>query len=406
MRIYFVILLCLKATLNYAQQNLVPNGSFENVNNLPLNWISSKSEFAQCFNDWYMPSNGTPDLFNLNLPISYKTSCFSTSDNAVGQQPPSDGDNMVGIYAYDDGLPSYREYLQIKLKSKLQIGKTYIVSMNVSLADKSSYAIKNIGMNLSTSAYTQYSGVTILNLPYNVESQEVIDNKALWVNIRDTIVASKAYEYLTIGNFLPDHLTSIFQLDDASQPAYYFIDDVRIYEPLCAEKLIITAEDSSVCIGKLTNAFINDLDWDFIKWNNNGSKEITNQISHGYTRVKVRKGECTYRAEIRLGVFRCKDKTYPTANKYVELLKKPIIPNVITPNGDGFNDKFIIEELWDSHKISIYNRWGHLVYESNDYQNEWDAEGLKDGSYYYQLLHTKYEERKGSNVTGWVQVLR
>ena len=62
-------------------------------------------------------------------------------------------------------------------------------------------------------------------------------------------------------------------------------------------------------------------------------------------------------------------------------------PNIITPNGDGFNDFLVIKGLdgiaYPQSKMVIYNRWGTKVYESNNYQNDFDGKGLADGVYYY-----------------------
>ena len=61
------------------------------------------------------------------------------------------------------------------------------------------------------------------------------------------------------------------------------------------------------------------------------------------------------------------------------------VPNVITPNGDGFNDAFVpqLEGDFVSLEMEIYNRWGKLVYTQEDTQElSWDAEGVSDGVYY------------------------
>ncbi len=64
-----------------------------------------------------------------------------------------------------------------------------------------------------------------------------------------------------------------------------------------------------------------------------------------------------------------------------------IIPNVITPNGDGYNDVFHIENLeyYISNKLIIFNRWGKKIYEAENYQNNWGGGGYSDGVYYYIL---------------------
>ncbi|RFM32251.1 DUF11 domain-containing protein [Chitinophaga silvisoli] len=63
------------------------------------------------------------------------------------------------------------------------------------------------------------------------------------------------------------------------------------------------------------------------------------------------------------------------------------VPNVITPNGDGKNDQFVIKglDLYPGSKLEIYNRWGNQVYRSDNYNNNWKGEGLSAGIYYYVL---------------------
>jgi len=68
-----------------------------------------------------------------------------------------------------------------------------------------------------------------------------------------------------------------------------------------------------------------------------------------------------------------------------EVIVKPT--NVFTPNGDGINDvlRFDLLELFNGNTLQVYNRWGKIVYESNDYQNDWDGGDLKEGTYFYVL---------------------
>ncbi|WP_188315889.1 gliding motility-associated C-terminal domain-containing protein [Chitinophaga agrisoli] len=63
------------------------------------------------------------------------------------------------------------------------------------------------------------------------------------------------------------------------------------------------------------------------------------------------------------------------------------IPNVITPNGDGNNDKFVIKglERYQQNEIVIFNRWNNMIFRSKNYQNDWDGRGLNAGTYFYTL---------------------
>lgn len=82
------------------------------------------------------------------------------------------------------------------------------------------------------------------------------------------------------------------------------------------------------------------------------------------------------------------------------------IPNVITVNGDGKNDNFVILglEKYPNAELMIFNRWGSMIYESKDYKGTWDGRDLNEGTYYYVLKVNKYGVKK--DYSGWIQVLR
>jgi len=72
------------------------------------------------------------------------------------------------------------------------------------------------------------------------------------------------------------------------------------------------------------------------------------------------------------------------------------IAEIFTPNNDGKNDAFTVVGIdnYPGSTIVIFNRWGNIVFESNDYQNEWDGtshaaislgDNLPEGTYYYIL---------------------
>lgn len=68
------------------------------------------------------------------------------------------------------------------------------------------------------------------------------------------------------------------------------------------------------------------------------------------------------------------------------------IYDIFTPNGDGQNENWVIEGLFNypDNSIEIFNRWGKMVYQESGYQNNWkgtDQSGkeLAAGTYYYIL---------------------
>ncbi len=73
------------------------------------------------------------------------------------------------------------------------------------------------------------------------------------------------------------------------------------------------------------------------------------------------------------------------------------VPNIFTPNGDGSNDKFMINRLSvKSFTGQIFNRWGKKVYEWTDPKQGWDGGNSEPGVYFYivDLVNLKGENEQ------------
>ena len=68
-------------------------------------------------------------------------------------------------------------------------------------------------------------------------------------------------------------------------------------------------------------------------------------------------------------------------------------PSVVTPNGDGINDRFVIYNLveegcYPHNRLSIYNRWGWLMYDReiiSDEEDFWSPENVLPGTYFFRF---------------------
>lgn len=75
-----------------------------------------------------------------------------------------------------------------------------------------------------------------------------------------------------------------------------------------------------------------------------------------------------------------------------------MVSNLITPNGDGFNDTWYIEniELYTQNEVSVLNRNGQVVFSASGYDNSWTGTyggaDLPDGTYYYVIRFTDTEQ--------------
>lgn len=67
------------------------------------------------------------------------------------------------------------------------------------------------------------------------------------------------------------------------------------------------------------------------------------------------------------------------------------VKNVFSPNGDGVNETWVIEDILDNpiNEVKVYAQGGKLIFSKTNYQNDWDAtfkgDPIPDGTYYYEI---------------------
>lgn len=84
------------------------------------------------------------------------------------------------------------------------------------------------------------------------------------------------------------------------------------------------------------------------------------------------------------------------------------IPNIITPNADGKNDRFAIAIETDLPKqvnLNIYNRWGKKILEEKNYLNTWTG-SLLPATVYYYTVEVVIDKSPPVVYKGWVELVR
>lgn len=95
-----------------------------------------------------------------------------------------------------------------------------------------------------------------------------------------------------------------------------------------------------------------------------------------------------------------------TDDQVVEIKRLIDPPNTITPNGDGFNDTWLIAGLNDypQAEVSIYDRWGQRVFHSVGYKTPFDGGGLPTATYYWVIQISKLQGQSDP-YTGYLTIV-
>jgi gliding motility-associated-like protein len=85
-----------------------------------------------------------------------------------------------------------------------------------------------------------------------------------------------------------------------------------------------------------------------------------------------------------------------------------IIYSGFSPNFDDVNETFTVEgiEQFPGNRMEVFNRYGNLVFEMDEYDNSWDGtyfdgDELPEGTYFYV-----FDDGKGRTYTGYVYLKR
>jgi len=212
--------------------NLVPNPKFENFFLCPTNTSMTFVAYP-----WNTASDASPDYFN-----SCAVGLVGVPTNYFGSELPFSGQGYMGAYVGNSSGISeptncYREYLQVPLISQLVAGQTYPVSFRVSLADRSGYAIAEIGAHFSVGSISN-GIVGVLNaVPQVVNpSTNLLTSTNSWMLVSGFYTAVGGETHMTLGNFLTDAATTgvaipvnaTNQNNNLNDAAYYYFDDVYV----------------------------------------------------------------------------------------------------------------------------------------------------------------------------------
>ena len=218
-------------SLQAQDDNLVPNGGFEDTNIKKLKSYGQMEEFGM---DWFAATSVPADVYGEGA----KGDKVGIPVNNYGKQEAAQGLCYAGFRAYSKDPKLSRNYLEVKLPQPLDRDVMYCVSFDISLADLSRYAVNEIGVVISDRKIEQpNNGDMIRNADVKHKTNKVFQYMDGWEKFCGTFVGTGEEEYVLIGCFGG---RNSMEIEKVSRPsgmtgaqanhAYYYIDNVSIVE--------------------------------------------------------------------------------------------------------------------------------------------------------------------------------
>lgn len=222
------------------QNNILQNGDFEKIVQCPQNHTKYLSTDTNkiLLPHWHFINRSTPDFFHR---------CSKDSDvgipcNFAGCSEPLSGNGYIGMilrvdshyYQYNKG---YVEHIATEIFPLLDRNHFYLVKFFYKLAPNSGIASNGLGVYFSASLpkFNEFEEYKYFEPQIYLDNNKIIDNRE-WKEFIGYFIASGTEKFLTIGNFSPFDIqkTKVLRNGEPQSEmdyyAYYYIDDVQLYE--------------------------------------------------------------------------------------------------------------------------------------------------------------------------------
>jgi gliding motility-associated-like protein len=327
------------------------NGGFENYSSIPT--APGQWQVVTAWNN-AMSSASSPDYYHLAAGVD-----ADIPETPFGIVEPAQGSAIMGFLVAGRPGSNTREYLTACFSSALTIGKKYSLHFKITNGLKTEFStsglgVKNFGVLFSTSQPTQNSGQPMIASPQYHYADLLYDKE--WHEMSFTFTADQPYRFMTVGLFSDDAQSPAITVEGANPLyAYYFVDDFSL---------------------------------DLIEDPNKPGEFIGDKLEKPVS-------------------------TFPVTNQDLFF-----VPNSFTPNEDGNNDSFLpsynLNKEWQFKMLSVYNRWGDLIFKSTDKTFGWDGnfngKPADAGVFVWQIDYLKWDESANQWLTtankGTVNLIR
>ncbi len=270
---------------------------------------------------------------------------------------------------------------------------------NISIVDPQNNGAYTVMGSLSGFVTTSNSFMVLLMLSdtinINSDASILCDGDSTAVISADSQNANYTYSWYRDGNLLTETQTTLvtnvsgnYMLGATAYGCTIFSNMVTITS--FNEGLVTVNADETIFIVEGGSQNITASGADSYVW-------YFNDVVVSTSNVVMVNEEGNYRLVATLG-------TCETTRLFTAVYQEnAIIPNVISPNGDGINDQWIIPAKYASSNdvvIYIYDFTGKIVFQTNAYQNNWPQDALssynKRAIFYYKIEESNIVLKRGT----------
>ncbi|MFP4060250.1 MAG: gliding motility-associated C-terminal domain-containing protein [bacterium] len=339
------VLLNIMGFIPVAAQQYLQNPSLEGIPGfemIPPGWQKCDPEST--------PDTGPVEILNVN-------------------NPPSEGSSYVHMVTRDTIAPYSRKYEEIhtSLLQSLEKGSCYRFKADLAMCPSDSSFTFNHGM-------IKYNNPVVLNIYGGVNYCERTELLAVVGPVTNT--SWQTYE-ITIQPTLGNYPFLILEVYFAGDEHYFgnmlidnlFLDDVPLDEIVVMDTTVQAGD--LVYLSASAGSYYEWMPLEGLNCYDCQTPVFTGSQNEFYSCYVEQEGSCPWIEKFNIDI-------------------RYFIPNVITPNDDGRNDRFYIPGLPKGSLLTISDRDGQVIFISEDYENNWAGysgsnQRVESGTYWYVL---------------------
>jgi gliding motility-associated-like protein len=275
----------------------------------------------------------------------------------------------------------------------------------ISIGDPVSESIFTVlGINSNTGCedtiLVKITGTKPINLDVTASDTNICNGEMVFLYA--TVITNTSYNWSSVPSGFSSNNTNPY-LVPVDTTLFICEADSNGCKATDSIKIIVTnypffhlGNDTIVCFGE--KVFIDpQVSAQHLTWSNGSSDTAIVVDSTGIYTLMASNGTCIIDDTIVVTVL---DADVPF-----------VVPNVFTPNGDGYNDYLDVQQNnTEQYHLELYNRWGEKIFETSDPSVKWDgtrnSDAVPDGVYFYIANYKSSCNEKIIEINGTVTVMR